>query len=117
MYLCCQARNDTWSTFIGDVNSWIGTVSVVVYRLRIRTVDEITREAENLVREQFAAGKYNFLAQNCQHFASYCCTGQQISLDAEGNRRKIFVVMKVADDKDDSNLIIQLGALTAIRSF
>jgi hypothetical protein len=75
-----QARNDPWSKFIGDVNSWFGTVSVVVYRLRIRTVGEITKEAENLVREQFGSGQYNFLLQNCQHFASYCCTGQQMSL-------------------------------------
>ncbi len=77
------ANNEPWAKFVGSLQGWlIETVSVVVYRLRIRTVEEITEEAENLVREQFGRGKYDFLLNNCQHFASYCCTGQKMSVGA-----------------------------------
>jgi hypothetical protein len=72
-----------WDKFVGDCDSWFGSVFVVVYRLRIRTVEEITAEAENLVQEQFGLGKYNFLQQNCQHFACYCSMGQMLSNSVE----------------------------------
>ena len=76
-----QARHGTWQDFMGKSYSVIDLVSIVVYRLRLRSVDQIMGEANSLVEQQFGAGKYDFLKQNCQHFASYCCTGQQVSID------------------------------------
>ena len=76
-----QARHGAWQDFMGSSYTMRDLVSIVVYRMRLRTVDQIMQEANALVDQQFGAGKYNFLMQNCQHFASYCCTGQQVSVD------------------------------------
>ncbi|UJR21359.1 hypothetical protein I4U23_024451 [Adineta vaga] len=72
-------REDDWSTFIGDPNSWWGTVSIVIYRLRIRSRDEIVAAARSYLGINHLQGQYDFLTQNCQHFSSYCSTGTEIS--------------------------------------
>lgn len=72
-------REDSWSTFIGDPTSWWGTVSVLVYRLRMKSPDEIVATAKSFLGTNHLHGQYQFLEQNCQHFASYCSTGAEIS--------------------------------------
>jgi hypothetical protein len=81
-----KAKEDSWENFVG-VNadggvSWFGTVYVIVYRLRTRSPDKIVSEALQLASDSYGEGIYNFLSKNCQHFASYCCTGKEISLGA-----------------------------------
>ena len=101
-----QARDDPWSKFIGDVNSsGLETVSVVVYRLKIRTVDEIITEAENLVEKQFGKGQYDLAKENCQHFASFCCTGQKMSIGVHNAIDTYLESMLVLHSKLASDLI------------
>jgi hypothetical protein len=75
-------QEDSWSTFIGDPTSWWGTVSVLVYRLRMKSRDEIVATAKGFVGINHLHGQYQFFTQNCQHFASYCATGAEISYGA-----------------------------------
>lgn len=81
-----KAKEDDWTNFVGlndegDV-SWFGTLYVVVYRLKIRSQKEIVSEALKLASELYGEGKYHLLDNNCQHFASFCCTGVEISMGA-----------------------------------
>jgi hypothetical protein len=81
-----KATEDSWENFVGvDEDgsvSWFGTVYVIVYRLRTRSPEKIVSEALQLASDSYGEGMYNLLSKNCQHFASYCCTGKEISLGA-----------------------------------
>jgi len=83
---CARAREDSWKNFVGVCDdgstSWFRSdVSVIIYRLRIRTPDEIVSAAREMASESYGRGKYNFVLKNCQHFASFCCTGIEMSTD------------------------------------
>jgi hypothetical protein len=79
-----KAKEDKWENFVGYYDdgsvSWFGTIYVIVYRLTIRNPDEICEVAQKLASKAYAKGDYNFVLKNCQHFASFCCTGKEISL-------------------------------------
>jgi Lecithin retinol acyltransferase len=83
---CARAREDSWNNFIGvkkdGSTAWFGTISVMVYRLRIRTPEEIMDAAKLMASESYGQGEYNFALKNCQDFASYCCTGKEMSAEA-----------------------------------
>ena len=83
-----KAKEDCWENFVGvDKDGsvpWFGTVYVIVYRLRTRSAEKIVSEALKLASDSYGKGMYNFLSKNCQHFASYCCIGKEMSMGALG---------------------------------
>lgn len=83
---CARAKEDSWQNYVGfdenDGAPYWGTVYVVVYRLKIRKPEEILKTAKLLASEEYAKGQYNFFLKNCQHFATYCCTGKEFSIGA-----------------------------------
>ena len=66
---------------------WVSQVSVsfLVYVIRYRSPQEILESAQQLCDESYGKCQYNLWNNNCQHFASKCCTGFEWSHEARNS--------------------------------
>jgi len=73
-------KEDFWGDFIGSLDDGrLVTISVIVYRLRIRTPDDVVR----VVREMIDREENTITLKNYRHFASFCCTGKYLSIESK----------------------------------
>uniref|UniRef100_A0A914PS17 LRAT domain-containing protein n=1 Tax=Panagrolaimus davidi TaxID=227884 RepID=A0A914PS17_9BILA len=70
------ARTDSLETFLKDKPAYI-----LVPCFRRRSEKEICDTAISLVGEKYCKGLYDFLKNNCQHFASKCVFGEGVTSD------------------------------------
>ena len=50
--------------------------------IRCHTPEEIVNAAQEFTNSQYGQNEYDIIRKNCQHFASFCCTGIEHSPDA-----------------------------------
>uniref|UniRef100_A0A914DWB5 LRAT domain-containing protein n=1 Tax=Acrobeloides nanus TaxID=290746 RepID=A0A914DWB5_9BILA len=69
-------------------------IQILIYRIRVRTYDQIINEAKKYAENKYGLGEYGLLSKNCQHFASLCAIGKERLSDQE------FIRYMLTVDKD-----------------
>jgi Leucine-rich repeat (LRR) protein len=96
-----RARNDHWQDFLHDVDD-----KLIRYRLLVpfKRPEKIEEHIITATLAEYGAEKYNFLGNNCEHFATLCVYGIPFSIQIDKKfkslSRKIYLSRKVFLDLD-----------------